>query len=171
MTTKAKNRLSQSYQSSPCFTFRRLPSVASGKQYYEVHDGVFNWAGSTLAVPDFGPVYGVHLRMQQTVEVELPVGTRSPPGGAGRSPGGLRLDWESRWLLSRNAGDAPDSHLAVERKESSTRKARSRLQIVELIAIRAIRCPPIPPLLARRTRSLRPGHPRNGLRTLAPAPE
>ena len=61
MTTKAKNRLSQSYQSSPCFTFRRLPSVASGKQYYEVHDGVFNWAGSTLAVPDFGPVYGVHL--------------------------------------------------------------------------------------------------------------
>ena len=62
MTTKAKNRLSQSYQSSPCFTFRRLPSVASGKQYYEVHDGVFNWAGSTLAVPDFGPVYGVHLK-------------------------------------------------------------------------------------------------------------
>ena len=61
MTTKAKNRLSQSYQSSPCF-IRRLPSVASGKQYYEVHDGVFNWAGSTLAVPDFGPVYGVHLK-------------------------------------------------------------------------------------------------------------
>ena len=65
MTTKAKNRLSQSYQSSPCFTFRRLPSVASGKQYYEVHDGVFNWAGSTLAVPDFGPVYGVHLTRQR----------------------------------------------------------------------------------------------------------
>ena len=31
-------------------TFRRLPSVASG-QYYEDHDGVFNRAGSTLAVP------------------------------------------------------------------------------------------------------------------------
>ena len=53
MTTKAKNRLSQSYQSSPCFTFRRLPSVASGKQYYEVHDGVFNWAGSALSSTRF----------------------------------------------------------------------------------------------------------------------
>ena len=42
-------------------TFRRLPSVASG-QYYEDHDGVFNRAGSTLAVPHFGPVNGVHLR-------------------------------------------------------------------------------------------------------------
>ena len=41
-------------------TFRRLPSVASG-QYYEDHDGVFNRAGSTLAVPLLGPVNGVHL--------------------------------------------------------------------------------------------------------------
>jgi len=64
MTTKTRNRLSQDYQSSPRFTFRRLPSVASGKQYYEDHDGVLNWAGSTLAVPHFGPVNGVHLRLQ-----------------------------------------------------------------------------------------------------------
>ena len=44
-------------------TFRRLPSVASG-QYYEDHDGVFNRAGSTLAVPLLGPVNGVHLRVR-----------------------------------------------------------------------------------------------------------
>ncbi len=67
MTTKTTNRLSKDYQSSPRFTFRRLPSVASGKQYYEDHDGVLNWAGSTLAVPHFGPVNGVHLNRSALV--------------------------------------------------------------------------------------------------------
>ena len=40
-------------------TFRRLPSVASGRKH--VGDAeVFNRAGSTLAVPFFGPGNGVH---------------------------------------------------------------------------------------------------------------
>ena len=52
-------------------TFRRLPSIASG-QYYEDHDGVFNRAGSTLAVPLLGPVNGVHLTTHTRCVVPSP---------------------------------------------------------------------------------------------------
>ncbi len=54
--------MSTASQSPPRLTFRRLPLVASGKQYDDdYNDEVLNWAGSTLAVPYFGPKNGVHL--------------------------------------------------------------------------------------------------------------
>jgi hypothetical protein len=36
--------------------------VASGEQHND-YDGVFNWTGSTLAAPHFGPQNGVHLNI------------------------------------------------------------------------------------------------------------
>ena len=60
MTFNAMSKWWTGRLSAVRLTFRRLPSVASG-QYYEEQDGVFNQAGSTLAVPVLGPVNGVHL--------------------------------------------------------------------------------------------------------------
>jgi len=62
MMSTEKNRMSTASQSP----LRPLSGGAlwppPKKHYDDYDDGVFNWAGSTLAVPHFGPKDGVHLR-------------------------------------------------------------------------------------------------------------
>ncbi len=61
MMSTEKNRMSTASQSP----LRPLSGGAlwppPKKHYDDYDDGVFNWAGSTLAVPHFGPKDGVHL--------------------------------------------------------------------------------------------------------------
>ena len=59
MASTDKSKPTPSRQPSLRLTFRRLPSVASGRQHVGDEE-VFNRAGSTLAVPCFGLENGVH---------------------------------------------------------------------------------------------------------------
>jgi len=62
MMSTAKNRLSTASQSSLRSLSGGSPWSPPEKHYDDYDDTVLNRAGSTLAVPYFGPKNGVHLK-------------------------------------------------------------------------------------------------------------